>query len=587
MAVFSGTSIADRIVGSAEADQIYGLDGDDKLYGSAGSDWLIGGAGADILVGGLGDDSYDVDSAGDQVVERAGEGTDRVRASVSHQLAANVEILTLTGMADINGFGNGLDNTILGNAGNNVLNGGAGADAMAGGRGDDIYDVDSSGDRISEAANEGHDRVRALVSWQLGANVEDLTLGGSGNLIGIGNALNNTIIGNAGDNVLNGGAGSDLLIGRAGNDVYDVDSLGDRVQEAADEGYDRVRSSVSFELGAHIEELNLIGSGSISGTGNAWANTIIGNAGNNALNGGAGNDVVIGGAGADILGGGVGMDRIYGGLGNDTLKVGWANYEGGIVIDPRLDATTGDVFDGGDGNDILFIESDFGTPVDISGISIYNIETLTSYAKIIKISVSQISHFSTIGGNTIKISDGGEVDFSGKHVGALDIILSDEGNSLLLAQPWTGIAGPSIHGGAGADIIVGGDNGGEIFGGGGDDSIVGGSYSDFINGGQGNNYLAGGAGGDWFIFTGDNEGIDTISDFNSSTGDNLRFKGLLHGYFTYLGSGAFTADGNSEARFADGHALVDVDGNGTTDITIKLNGFTSASQLFASDFVFY
>ncbi len=142
MPVFSGTAAADRIVGSADADQIYGLDGNDTLYGGNGNDWLIGGLGADILVGGLGDDSYDVDSAGDQVVERAGEGIDRVRASISHQLAANVEILTLTGTADINGFGNALDNTIVGNAGNNVLNGGAGNDAMAGGAGNDIYDVD-------------------------------------------------------------------------------------------------------------------------------------------------------------------------------------------------------------------------------------------------------------------------------------------------------------------------------------------------------------------------------------------------------------------------------------------------------------
>ncbi|WP_052121102.1 calcium-binding protein [Inquilinus limosus] len=84
MPVFSGTAAADRIVGSADADQIYGLDGNDTLYGLGGNDWLVGGAGADILIGGLGDDSYDVDSASDQVVERAGEGIDRVRASVSH-----------------------------------------------------------------------------------------------------------------------------------------------------------------------------------------------------------------------------------------------------------------------------------------------------------------------------------------------------------------------------------------------------------------------------------------------------------------------------------------------------------------------
>ena len=53
----------------------------------------------------------------------------------------------------------------------------------------------------------------------LGA-VENLTLLGTGDINGTGNALNNIITGNAGSNVLNGAAGNDTLTGGAGNDAF-------------------------------------------------------------------------------------------------------------------------------------------------------------------------------------------------------------------------------------------------------------------------------------------------------------------------------------------------------------------------------
>jgi Ca2+-binding RTX toxin-like protein len=227
MAIFRGTAAADRILGGAEADQVLGLEGNDRLYGMAENDVLYGGAGDDAMVGGAGDDTYDVDSAGDVAVEFAGEGIDRVRASVSHHLGANIEILILTGSADLNGLGNALDNTLVGNAGANVLNGGAGNDVLIGGAGNDVYDVDSARDRISEAADQGYDRVRASASYTLSANVEELDLTGTADLNGVGNDLGNTIVGNAGRNVLNGGTGSDVLIGGAGDDRLDAGGIRD------------------------------------------------------------------------------------------------------------------------------------------------------------------------------------------------------------------------------------------------------------------------------------------------------------------------------------------------------------------------
>ncbi|MDZ4328792.1 MAG: cadherin-like domain-containing protein, partial [Pseudomonas sp.] len=114
-------------------------------------EWLVGGAqawpltipqinqGTDQLVGGAGNDSYFVDDAGDVVVENVAEGTDTVKANVSHTLSANVENLTLAGTAAISGTGNALNNTLIGNDAANVLDGGAGADILSGGKGNDTY----------------------------------------------------------------------------------------------------------------------------------------------------------------------------------------------------------------------------------------------------------------------------------------------------------------------------------------------------------------------------------------------------------------------------------------------------------------
>ena len=74
---------------------------------------------------------------------------------------------------------------------------------------------------------------------------------------------------NAGDgnDVLNGGAGADNMAGGLGDDTYVVDNTGDLVTEGASAGTDLVQSTISYVLGANLENLTLTGTAAINATG--------------------------------------------------------------------------------------------------------------------------------------------------------------------------------------------------------------------------------------------------------------------------------------------------------------------------------
>jgi Ca2+-binding RTX toxin-like protein len=324
------------LTGSANINGI-GNNLNNLIIGNSGDNILNGNSGRDTLVGGLGNDLYVVDSRYDVVRELNGEGTDRIQSSDSYSLGGIfVENLTLVGSANIDATGNFMGNVITGNSGNNILNGGAGNDTLIGGTGNDTYIVDSTLDVVTEGLNAGTDLVLASVSYTLSANVENLTLTGTGNINGVGNAASNQLIGNSGNNHLtgnngndtfDGGLGADTMTGGTGNDVYYVDNAGDVIVEVTGGGTDRVYSSAdSYTLSANLEVLQLQYLSTVhNGTGNDLDNTLYGNNGNNVLTGGAGNDTLRGGSGPFGSYVADGNDTLIGGTGNDSYAIDGSN----------------------------------------------------------------------------------------------------------------------------------------------------------------------------------------------------------------------------------------------------------------------
>jgi Ca2+-binding RTX toxin-like protein len=222
-----GGQYADTLDGGRGADRLEAVQGDDILLGKAGNDKLFGGNGGDTLYGGqdadtlrgeAGHDIYVVD-AFDTYSEDVNGGKDTVQSAASITLKANFENATLTGGAKADIMGNASRNILTGNSAANTIDGLTGKDTFVGGAGSDTYVTDGD-DTIVELAGGGNDMVLSRASHVMAAEVEALTLTGSGGIYGTGNALANTISGNSGANRIDGGLGNDRLTGGAGRDSF-------------------------------------------------------------------------------------------------------------------------------------------------------------------------------------------------------------------------------------------------------------------------------------------------------------------------------------------------------------------------------
>ncbi|MDJ0902728.1 MAG: Calx-beta domain-containing protein [Xenococcus sp. MO_188.B8] len=365
----------DFVSGGLGDDDLDGGTGNDFVSGGSGDDTLDGDRGIDTLVGGVGNEQYYVDEPEDIIIESREEGSDHVFSSAStYTLSDNLENLTLTGSKDSAGIGNDLNNNITGNSRSNLIDGGEGLDTLEGGRGSDSYIVDRSQDVIIEEENlvTEVDTAFASVYYVLDANVENLVLTGT-TITGKGNAGDNFLVGNVGNNwlvgfegndTLDGGAGKDTLLGGTDDDTYVIDNVDDDIRENSGEGLlDTAQSLVNYTLAANVENLVLLGTNNLTGTGNVENNLINGNSGDNVLSGKSGDDTLLGGAGNDILSGDNANDLLEGGTGADRFT-----YDSGRVFS-GTDFGTDNIkdFTRSDGDKIALGKTTFELDSDVGG----------------------------------------------------------------------------------------------------------------------------------------------------------------------------------------------------------------------------
>ena len=168
----------------------------------------------------------------------------------------SINSATLATTTKLSGVGNitgtGFNDEITGSSGQDTLDGLAGRDTLKGGDGDDLYRVNSLGDRVIENKDDGMDSIESDITYQLPNNVENLVLTGDQQIDAIGNGMNNTITGNAASNRLFGKGGNDTFVitTAKGGDIPDssVDIIidfqkGDRIKLSNFSGEDRAKLS--------------------------------------------------------------------------------------------------------------------------------------------------------------------------------------------------------------------------------------------------------------------------------------------------------------------------------------------------------
>ncbi|MBD2291935.1 cadherin-like domain-containing protein [Anabaena sphaerica FACHB-251] len=218
----TGNNAANNLSGGAGNDKLYGRDGDDNLTGAAGNDYLDGGLGADTMSGDEGNDIYIIDNPTDTIIgEEENGGIDTVRSAVSWVLGDNLENLTLTGITDINGTGNELNNTIIGNMAANSLSGGAGNDRL-------YLGIDASVDSVIYAKDDGTDMIRQFnrISGDLllFSGITDIDVKTVGNSTQF--RLGDGIAGNAGF------ATGDLLVTLSGTSGFSSSNISENITGA-------------------------------------------------------------------------------------------------------------------------------------------------------------------------------------------------------------------------------------------------------------------------------------------------------------------------------------------------------------------
>jgi serralysin len=297
----------------------------------------------------------------------------------------------------------------------------------------------------------------------------------------------------------------------------------------------------------------------------------------------AGNDTVVLDRDDDLGG----DNTVDAGKGDDTVV---STFEGGnqIALGKGNDIYVGtgfsffnqiDIVDGGAGNDQFFVSTLLSTYIGGSGNDIFR-------------SNGHKNDF--IGGNGIDT-----ISYEFRHE---DSVVGDE-NVTIDLNAQAALTGSnsredfsSIENAIGSlnnDLIIGSNGANTLMGLAGSDELQGKSGNDILVGGLGQDFMFGEGDADTFVFekvadSAANTLRDIIFDFSRAAGDRIDLSGIdantaLRGNqaFEFIGTAAFTGEAG-EARFSNGILSVDVNGNGTADMTVEVRGLTT---MLATDFV--
>ncbi|MEM9004381.1 MAG: hypothetical protein AAGE59_12765 [Cyanobacteria bacterium P01_F01_bin.86] len=462
---------------------------------------------------------------------------------------------TLDGQAgDDTLLGNGDRDTLIGGLGNDTLDGGADIDTAR-------YTSSTSGITLNlrdGTASDGFGGTDTLISIEqvvgsdfkdvmFGSDADDILFGGDSKDQLYGRDGNDELYGEDGNDILRGEAGADRMVGGDGDDIAYVDHIGDEVFEEADEGIDRVRTSLNnYVLVDHVERLELL-NGADTGYGNSLNNGLFGQDNTDAaevLFGGEGDDDIYGYRGDDVLYGETGDDDLYGGDGDDVLQGGTdhdflSGHAGDDVLDggtenDHLDGGLGaDIMQGGLGNDIFFVDNpdDEAQENDDAGYDTVR-TSLNNYVLPDHIERLQLIEEADTGyGNHLNNEIYG-------HVGSneSDTLFGGAGDDTM--HGWGG--NDTLQGELGKDLLFGTDRLARNPGENEIDTLTGGANQDTFALGHQNNdqvFYAYGGDSDYALITDFSRDVLTGGDDDTESPDVIQIKGTFEDYELRLGTG--------------------------------------------------
>ncbi len=551
MADINGTPNGDLLVGTVEDDHISGFDGNDDISGLEGNDTIRAGQDDDTITGGLGDDNLFGGPGQDLFIWNNGDGSDTisggsgaadvVRVNGNDRLGDNFELRAGGSDVEFERFdgGPGLGNFLLDVSTVEIfeVNGLVGPDHLK------ITDL--SGTRVEQVnfnGGDGRDSINVV-----GTEEDDtffLEDNGTGqaeidfNPITV--TLNEVEVVN-----IDGGTGTDRLnitdlTGTAVERVTFEGEGGDDFLKATDAGVQIVarggRGEDRLEGGHVADELS----------GGMDDDELFGNKGADDLSGGNGNDTIRAGQDNDTIIGGPGDDRLFGGPGQDLFI--WNNGDGSDAVDGGSGAADVQQVNGADGEGDVFVLSADG------GDAIFERTNLDPYI----LTVDNVESFEINGqggGDTIAVED-----LSGTDVETV-IIDGGTGNDLIDASGTViGASATAAEviatGGAGSDLLVGGDTVNILTG---SDGSVDPTESDALIGGGGSE---GGLAQDTFVL---------------GTEDTL--------FYNAAGVSDFSGDEAVIFNFTDGQDTIQLTGGEAYTLAESFSDAGSTDILLGSDLI--